>query len=507
LLLSGQATLGNTSSTLTMSNAVLDLGGTNQSIGTVSTLSTSATIENSGGSSVTFTIGTGNTTGGSFTGVFLDHSATGTGTLALLKVGTGSIGFGPGYSTATFTGGASVTGGTLALNGTASGGGVVKNSLVIGDGTDPAAVVDSGGVMHFTNSTNITVNNNGSLLLASTQTDSTKTLTVNQGGYVDLGGSTLDLQITANAALNMTAGIIQDGTFLPQNDGSINITAAPATSVISANMILSGLTPTITVAPSTGSNAPIGLLLSGTITSTNIGMLKVGSGILKITGSNSYGSTGGATTISAGTLLVDNASGSGTGERAVTVNGGGTLGGIGTIGGVAGYTLASVTATGSSVLGSAVIAPGDTNATTGAHVIGALTIGSSSQLNSGTLGSYSLLSIQCGPSNSSDELVVNGTLTLTAAANGTALALSSPTGTVPGTYVVASFGTLAGTFNSLTVDGVSQPTSEITYDHTADDITVTVTPEPTGAAATLFGAGTLLLARRRRGVQNKSALC
>ena len=58
-------------------------------------------------------------------------------------------------------------------------------------------------------------------------------------------------------------------------------------------------------------------------------LAKIGGGTLTLSGSNSY--TGG-TTITAGTLVVSNKTGSGTGTGAVTVNGG-TLGGSGTLSG------------------------------------------------------------------------------------------------------------------------------------------------------------------------------
>ncbi|MFW5693504.1 MAG: autotransporter-associated beta strand repeat-containing protein [Thermoguttaceae bacterium] len=59
-------------------------------------------------------------------------------------------------------------------------------------------------------------------------------------------------------------------------------------------------------------------------------LAKQGLGILALTGANTY--TGG-TSVDAGTLLANNATGSGTGSGAVTVNPGAALGGTGRIGG------------------------------------------------------------------------------------------------------------------------------------------------------------------------------
>jgi len=71
----------------------------------------------------------------------------------------------------------------------------------------------------------------------------------------------------------------------------------------------------------------------GVIGNGNVGavaLVKTGSGVLTLTGANAYSA---GTTISNGTLLVNNASGGGTGSGIVTVANGGTLGGTGIISG------------------------------------------------------------------------------------------------------------------------------------------------------------------------------
>jgi len=67
----------------------------------------------------------------------------------------------------------------------------------------------------------------------------------------------------------------------------------------------------------------------GAFNQTGGSLSKIGSGTLILSGANTYT---GATTVSAGKLLVNNTSGSGTGSGAVQVNAG-TLGGTGTIAG------------------------------------------------------------------------------------------------------------------------------------------------------------------------------
>lgn len=66
--------------------------------------------------------------------------------------------------------------------------------------------------------------------------------------------------------------------------------------------------------------------VSGVISGGSGGLVKTGSGTLTLSGANTYGGT---TTVSDGTLLVSNTSGSGTGAGAVTVSAGATLGGTG----------------------------------------------------------------------------------------------------------------------------------------------------------------------------------
>ena len=77
------------------------------------------------------------------------------------------------------------------------------------------------------------------------------------------------------------------------------------------------------------------MTFAGAITNT-LGFTKSGAGTMIISGNNTYGNAAtaaGQTTVSGGTLLVDNLTGSGAGVSDVTVNSGATLGGIGSISG------------------------------------------------------------------------------------------------------------------------------------------------------------------------------
>ena len=87
---------------------------------------------------------------------------------------------------------------------------------------------------------------------------------------------------------------------------------------------------------STGTD-PVGIHFSGILSEATPGigatddvlsLLKIGTGTATLSGANAYE---GATTVSAGTLLVNNVSGSGTGSGAISVASGATLGGSGII--------------------------------------------------------------------------------------------------------------------------------------------------------------------------------
>jgi autotransporter-associated beta strand protein len=107
------------------------------------------------------------------------------------------------------------------------------------------------------------------------------------------------------------------------------------------SLSLAGTAPAITSSGSNVISAPLVLTsatavavtgtlgLSGAI-SGSFALTKSAAGILTVSANNLYS---GGTTVTAGSLLVSNTSGSGTGSGAVTVAGGATLGGYGTIAG------------------------------------------------------------------------------------------------------------------------------------------------------------------------------
>ena len=143
---------------------------------------------------------------------------------------------------------------------------------------------------------------------------------------------------------------------------------------------------------------------------------KSGGGVVELTNANTYNGT---TIVEAGTLLVNNTSGSGTGSGNVTVLSGGTLGGNGSFSGAL------------SVQSGGIVAPGAST--------GNLTVNNSATI----AGSYACELDGAG----SDLLVVNGDLDLTGASLSVS-ELSTPTG---GPYLIATYtGELTGTFASVT---------------------------------------------------------
>ncbi len=131
-----------------------------------------------------------------------------------------------------------------------------------------------------------------------------------------------------------------------------------------------------------------------------------GPGSLAVTGNNTFSA---GTTVNAGTLLVNNPAGSGTGSGPVSINPGATLGGNGTIGGQV------------ALAAGAILAPGLNGA-------GTLTVTNDLGLNNA-----SVLQFQLG--TATDRVAVAGNLTL-----GGTLNLSSATGFGSGTYTLFTYG-------------------------------------------------------------------
>ena len=185
----------------------------------------------------------------------------------------------------------------------------------------------------------------------------------------------------------------------------------------------------------------------GKVISGGGGVVQKGTGTLTLNGVNTYS---GATTVSAGTLLV-NAPGSLAAGSAVAVTGG-TLGGNGTINGTVALSAG------------AALAPGGTNA------LGTLTLANSGA-SALTLNGNSLLFDLSNVSGTSDLLSVAGTLTLNGA---NTIALSFPNGVTPaGTYTLMTYAAKTGS-GTLALNAV-YPNATLTVGDTSAILTVTGT--------------------------------
>ena len=237
-----------------------------------------------------------------------------------------------------------------------------------------------------------------------------------------------------------------------------------------------------------------------TVTQNTTQINKLGAGTLILSGANTYGVT---TTVSAGTLLANNTSGSATSTGAVSVIAGATLGGNGTI----------APGSGNNISVSGVLAPGAAINTVGTLTFnmtnaGAVTMasGSSFAFNLGLAGT-DITSV-----GSSDMIALTGAGLADLVFNGNTINFGGA-GT-NGYYKLFDTDFGSTTWSGLTVNGGGVITAGLTISNlaagktgtllvgngtnggNAGDIYLSVVPEP--SAALLAGLGSCLLFRRRR---------
>jgi autotransporter-associated beta strand protein len=229
-------------------------------------------------------------------------------------------------------------------------------------------------------------------------------------------------------------------------------------------------------------------LISGVIVGVANGstLTKGDSGTLTLTGTNIY--TRG-TTVSDGTLLVNNTAGSGTGSGAVTVNSAGsTLGGTGTISGAV------------TINAGANIAPGNGGNNTAILTTGALTLASTSNfrvdINGTTAGTgYDRLSVATG-----GVTITGSNLVVTV---GTTLSVGQAFLILDKVAGGAIAGTFAGIPQGGTVVGSDGTVFQVTYNSgNGNDIVLLVVAAPVPEPSTWIGgalaiAGLAFTQRRR----------
>jgi autotransporter-associated beta strand protein len=222
------------------------------------------------------------------------------------------------------------------------------------------------------------------------------TLTVGSSGGLNFSG-TASPNITVNSDAGTPGKIVLAGDVTSTvTAGTASITSGGA-ATNPGQLDLNGATRTFTVGDG---SAAKDMSISAQIIGVTGALTKAGAGALELTGANTYG---GGTAVNAGTLLVNNSTGSGTGTGAVTVsNSGTTLGGTGTISGAV------------TVNAGANIAPGDGGNNTAILTTGALTLAATSNfqvdINGTTVGSqYDQLNVTGVTLTGSNLVVTVGT--------------------------------------------------------------------------------------------------
>jgi autotransporter-associated beta strand protein len=226
LRLSGAGTLGALTGPLAFTDSgnlsaieTLDLNGTAQGIGNLSGVSTARILNNAPFTTSTLIVGNGDNGGGNYSGVI----SNGTGTVALSKVGAGTITL---TGSNTFTGATTISGGALALAGTGSLNGSQTISIAQGAVLDVSARNDQTVTIYGGNliKGSGTVNGTLNVLPGATASpgDSLGTLTV-QSNVLLAGSLLMELNRAASPAsdelFSVTGTIFGGGTLVVSNTG------------------------------------------------------------------------------------------------------------------------------------------------------------------------------------------------------------------------------------------------------------------------------------------------
>lgn len=323
--------------------------------------------------------------------------------------------------------------------------------VVGGDGTANGTVDFSGGLINVTGGvTNIGKNNTatGTLNMSLSADFRTSQMVVGAGsgtGTVNLNGGTLRTT-GLNGGTGTSTVRFNGGTLQATADSATFISGIGTAEIQAGGAKIDTQTFNVTASQAFGGSG---------------GLTKSGSGTLTLTGNSTYG---GATLVSAGTLLVNGSLGS----SAVTVNSGARVGGSGTVG--------AVTVTSGAFIGAG-------------NSIG--TLAASSAIINGTLD----VEFDGTGAGSIDLLAVTGNLDITNAILDFSL-IGAPADDAA--YVLASYGSLTGSsFASIIGDLPSGYFIDYAFNNgvTSNNIALVI-PEP--AAMLLGGIGLLGLLRRRR---------
>ncbi|MCL4207844.1 MAG: autotransporter-associated beta strand repeat-containing protein, partial [Pirellulaceae bacterium] len=349
--------------------ATFDLNGFSETINGLTSGGSGANVvdNTSGTGTYTLTVGDNDQTS-TYGGVIRNAS----GTLALVKTGGGTL---------TLNGDNTYSGGTLVSSGTLALGGNNNGSSRVGLGT---LTVSSGATAQITAA---------NALGWDSPTNSSPSIVID-GGLVDFLGNTASFRtLTMNGGTMTRSG----GFWYFNQPGSISATGG--TPVISGG--------TMNLRPAGGALMPIDVANGVRLTISSIlgndsgasGFAKSGPGTLTLSAENSYT---GATSVNAGTLLVNGSTSAGS---AVTVNNNAVLGGTGTIGG-------AVTVNNTATIGAGSPSGGTESLATGALTLGGMTtfdvtIHGTTQGDSGGSG-YDVVNVTGGATLNNATLNVAG---------------------------------------------------------------------------------------------------
>jgi len=338
------------------------------------------------------------------------------------------------------------------------------------------------------------------------------------GTSADISGGALDFNVTGSAAISGTVTMSGGGMYLSQLSAATRTVSVGALSgaagTVAANDFGNGTNSsgTLALTASSGTATFAGQLKdSGSTSAASSLALQKNNGGTQIFSGNSNTYSGG-TVVNAGTLLVNNTSGSGLGTGAVSVAGG-NLGGTGFInpGGANGITVAS----------GAFLAPG---ASIGKLTIGMLGTTGTVDLTAGGDFKFELgtanVSIGTITPGSSDLLEIAGASAGDVAFGGGNNIDLLGTATAEGYYKLFDTSLDTTTWTGLTVGGITTGGNLITGGLTASnyggglsgelilgdgtagtsagDIYLHVVPEPATWGLLAFSLTTVLVLRRRR---------
>lgn len=348
-------------------------------------------------------------------------------------------------------------------------------ATIVGQGTLSVSSIANGGVASSIGASSssdfaLQLKNGATLLYTGTGSTTNRSMMIDYSGTIDASGS-------GALKFNNASGVLSTNTGAAANTSrTITLTGTNA----------GDNTMALRIGNPTGSGSPV------------TSLAKSGSGQWIITGgTNTYS---GGTTISAGTLLVNNTSGSGLGSGAVTVNGG-TFGGTGAFAGAitvgSGANLHSGGIESIETLGSGALTMNN-NSTFGYEINSSVTVSVGADLQKVT-GSLNLV----------------GTVTLTlndlattpvAFAQGTKFTLVNYTGVWNGGFFTVNGNTVADGdlftvgLNTWIIDydaltGGSNFSGEFASD--SNFVNITAVPEPGTLALFCIGAGVIIFKRKR----------